>query len=51
MSDEIRREMIYLASVDVLRRLFKSGKVELQVIKRLNKKNAEIMGCQVVEIA
>ena len=51
MSDEIRREMIYLASVDVLRRLFKSGKVELQVIKRLNEKNAETMGCQEVEIA
>jgi hypothetical protein len=51
MSDEIRRQMIYLASVDILRRLFKSGKVDILVLKRLNKKNAETMGCQVVEIA
>ena len=51
MSDEIRRQMIYLASVDVLRRLLRSGKVERKVIDRLNKKNAETMECQVVEIA
>ena len=51
MQDEIRRQMIYLVSVDVLRRLLKSGKVELSVIKRLNEKNAETMGCQAVEIA
>ena len=51
MPDEIRRQMIYLASVDVLRRLLRSGKVERKVIDRLNKKNAETMGCQVVEIA
>ena len=51
MPDEIRRQMIYLVSVDVLRRLLKSGKVESSVIKRLNKKNAETMGCQAVEIA
>ena len=51
MPDEITRQMIYLASVDVLRRLLRSGKVERKVIDRLNKKNAETMGCQVVEIA
>ena len=51
MNEEVRKQMIYLASVDVLRRLLKSGKVEPQVIKRLNKKHAEPMGCKAVEIA
>ena len=51
MNETVRRQMIYLASVDVLRRLFKSGKVALQVVDRLNKKNAEKMGCAAVEIA
>lgn len=51
MSEEIRQQMIYLASVDVLRRLLQSGIVERTVIDRLNKKNAETMGCKVVEIA
>ena len=44
MSEEVRKQMIYLASVDVLRRLLRSGKVERKVIDRLNKKNAETMG-------
>ena len=51
MSEEVRKQMIYLASVDVLRRLLRSGKVERKVIDRLNKKNAETMGCTAVEIA
>jgi hypothetical protein len=51
MNEEVRKQMIYLASVDVLRRLLRSGKVEPQVIKRLNKKNAETMGCKAVEIS
>ncbi len=51
MSEAVRKQMIYLASVDVLRRLLRSGKVDSKVVDRLNKKNAEIMGCQAVEIA
>jgi hypothetical protein len=51
MSEAVRKQMIYLASVDALRRLLRSGKVEKQVIDRLNKKNAETMGCTAVEIA
>ena len=51
MNGESRKQMIYLASVDVLRRLLRSGKVERKVIDRLNKKNAETMGCAAVEIA
>ena len=43
--------MTYLASVDVLYRLLRSGKAERKVIDRLNKKNAETMGCAAVEIA
>ena len=51
MSEAVRKQMIYLTSVDVLRRLLRSGKVERKVIDRLNKKNAETMGCTAVEIA
>lgn len=51
MNEAVRKQMIYLASVDVLRRLLRSGKVEPKIIDRLNKKNAETMGCKAVEIA
>ena len=50
MQDEIRRQMIYLVSVDVLRRLLKYGKLERGVLDRLNERNAEAMGCSVVEL-
>ena len=46
MKEEIRKQMIYLASVDVLRRLAKTGTVEIRVLERLNRKNAEKMGCR-----
>ena len=51
MSEEIRKQMIYLAAVDVLRRLLRSRMIEPTVIDRLNRKNAEAMGCKEVEIA
>ncbi len=50
MKEEIRKQMVYLASVDVLRRLAKTGNVEIRVLERLNRKNAEIMGCNAVSI-
>lgn len=50
MKEEIRKQMVYLASVDVLRRLAKTGNVEIRVLERLNKKNAEKMGCNAVSI-
>lgn len=50
MSEEARKQMIYLASVDVLRRLLRLGKVDPKVIGRLNQKNAETMGVHAVEL-
>ena len=48
--DEIGEDdLLYLASVDVLKRLFKQG-IEKEVIDRLNLKNAEKMGCKVIPI-
>lgn len=49
MNEDIKKEMLYLASVDVLKRLFKQG-IEKEVIDRLNLKNAEKMGCKVIPI-
>lgn len=50
MAEEIKRQMIYLASVDVLRRLLRAGQMDRQVVERLNRKNAEAMGCQTVQL-
>ena len=50
MNEQIHKEMIYLASVDVLRRLAIAGNVEMKILERLNLKNAETMDCKVVSI-
>ena len=46
----IKNMMIYLVSIDVLRRLADLG-VERKILDRLNKRNAEKMNCAVIEIA
>lgn len=51
MTEEIRKQMIYLASVDILRRLLCLGSVEKEVLERLNQRNADTMGCQPVALA
>ena len=50
MSETIRNEMIYLASVDLLRRMLRSGDFDKNVLDRLNRKNAETMKCRVVDL-
>ena len=50
MNEQIHKEMIYLASIDVLRRLAISGDVEIKILERLNLKNAETMDWKVVSI-
>ena len=50
MSEEVRKQMIYLVSLDVLRRLAERG-VDRKILDRLNKRNAEKTKCAVIEIA
>lgn len=50
MSEEIKKQSIYLASVDLLRRMLRDGKFDKQMLDRLNRKNAETMGCKAVEL-
>lgn len=50
MADEIKKQMIYLVSVDVLKRLIKKG-INRDILERLNKRNADKMNCAVIEIA
>ena len=50
MKEEMKKQMIYLASADILRRIAMSGGVEIEILERLNRKNAETMGCKVISI-
>lgn len=50
MTEELRNQMIYLASVDMLRRMLREKKFDKKVLDRLNHKNAETMNVKVVEL-
>ena len=50
MNEEIRNQMIYLASVDMLRRMLRDNKFDKKVLDRLNRRNAETMNVKVVEL-
>lgn len=43
--------IIYLAARDMLKRLYANNAASLEVLERLNRKNAEKMECAVVAIA
>jgi hypothetical protein len=42
--------IIYLLARDILKRLYAKQAVSLEVLERLNRKNAEQMGCSVSSI-
>ena len=44
VEEKNKNEIIYLASVAVLRRLYLKG-IDVKILERLNRKNAEAMGC------
>ena len=50
MAEELRNQIIYLASVDMLRRMLRDKKFDKKVLDRLNYKNAETMNVKVVEL-
>ena len=50
MTEELRNQMIYLASVYMLRRMLHDNKFDKKVLDRLNRRNAETMNVKVVEL-
>ncbi len=49
MEERMKNMMIYLVSVDVLRKLAGYG-VDRKILDRLNKRNAEKMNCTVIDL-
>ena len=48
MSEDLRKQMIYLSSLDIIRRMLRDGIASREVLERLNRRNAESMGCKPV---
>ena len=49
MSEENKNQMIYLVSLDVLRRLANKG-IDVEVLTKINNRNAETLNCSVIEL-
>ena len=43
MSEDLRKQMIYLSSLDIIRRMLRDGIASREVLERLNRRNAESM--------
>lgn len=50
MSEDLRKQMIYLSSLDIIRRMLKDGIASREVLERLNRRNAESMECKPVAL-
>lgn len=45
IGEQQRKEFIYLMALSVLRKIYNDGLICKEVFVRLNRKNAETMGC------
>lgn len=50
VEEKQHNEIIYLMALSVLRKLYNDGKVAIEVLERINTKNAEKMGCVPIPI-
>ena len=49
-SEQSRYWWIYLSSLDIIRRMLRDGIASREVLERLNRRNAESMGCKPVAL-
>ena len=49
MPEEIKNQMIYLVALDILRRLANKG-IDVEILTKINNRNAETMNCGVIEL-
>lgn len=50
MNNELKNQMIYLASWELLKKLAKEKVVDIEVINNINRKNAEMLMCDLLPI-
>lgn len=51
MEDVIKKQMIYLAAWGVLKKIFNEGEIDISIVEKINKKNAETLVCDYLPIS
>lgn len=44
--ERIKKELKYLMALSIIRKLYAEGKLSKKICERLNRKNAETLGCE-----
>lgn len=50
MNENIKNQMIYLAAWETLKKIFNEGKIDILVVEKINKRNAETLLCDYLPI-
>lgn len=51
MEDAIKKQMIYLAAWGVLKKFLNEGKMDISIVEKINKRNAETLVCDYLPIS
>lgn len=51
MEEAIKKQMIYLAAWGVLKKIFNEGEIDISIVERINKRNAETLVCDYLPIS
>lgn len=50
MNESIKNQMIYLAAWETLKKIFSEGKIDISIVEKINKRNAETLLCDYLPI-
>lgn len=50
MNESIKNQMIYLAAWETLKKIFNEGEIDILVVEKINKRNAETLLCDYLPI-
>lgn len=51
MEDAIKKQMIYLAAWEVLKKIFNEGKIDISIVEKINKRNTDTLACDYLPIS
>lgn len=51
MNENIKKQMIYLAARGVLKKIYNEGEIDILIVEKINKRNAEALVCDYLPIS
>lgn len=51
LEENVKKQMIYLAAWGVLKKIFNEGIIDISIVEKINKRNAETLVCDYLPIS